>query len=328
MTPYRIGLLGASRIAPPAVIQPAEKRDDTVVSVIAARDPARARGYADTHNIEMIADDYGVLATHHAVDIVYNALPPSEHLEWSIKALEAGKHVLCEKPFAMNAREAQVMVDAAEASGCHLIEAFHYRYHPLFDRVLGLIQADTIGPLTHVHGVFNAPIPANPGELRHEAKLGGGALMDLGCYPTHWVRTVAGEEPWVVGVPAIEAANPGVDLSVAADLMFPNGMSGRIETSMAMDVPVTATLKIIGETGEIMVINPLAPHRGHKVTVRRGNEEWEETVDGQTTYDHQLDAMIKILNGKIGPLTGGRDAVANMHLIDEIYGLSGLVRPA
>ena len=132
----RIGLLGASRIARGAVIEPVAEIANAKVSRVAASSREKALSYAEEHGIPGIEADYAALVGSDAVDLVYNALPPSGHMRWSIAALESGKHVLCEKPFAMNAREAGKMVAAAEASGRFLIEAFHYRFHPLMLRVL------------------------------------------------------------------------------------------------------------------------------------------------------------------------------------------------
>ena len=135
-SPLRIGLLGASRIAPAAVLQPAQDLPSFEVTRIAASSPAKAEAYAKEHNIPGIEPDYHGLVTSDEVDVVYNALPPVHHLEFSVLALKHNKHVLCEKPFAMNAREAAVMVEAANASDGVLMEAFHYRFHPLFHRVM------------------------------------------------------------------------------------------------------------------------------------------------------------------------------------------------
>ena len=132
-SPVRIGLLGASRIARSAIIEPAARIAGVEVTRVAASSADKARRYAVEHGIPGIESDYAALVASDAVDLVYNALPPSGHCRWSIEALAHGKHVLCEKPFAMNAREAEHMLAAAEQANGTLIEAFHYRYHPLFE---------------------------------------------------------------------------------------------------------------------------------------------------------------------------------------------------
>src|SRR5580698_4876826 len=146
---YRIGLLGASKIARGAVIAPAKVNPDFEVVAVGARDATRARAYADEHGIAHVSGSYAELVRRDDIDVVYNALPPAGHAEWSIAALEAGKTVLCEKPFAMNAGEAKAMVDAAERTGQLLIEAFHYRFHNVIRLAETLLRAGAIGRITH-----------------------------------------------------------------------------------------------------------------------------------------------------------------------------------
>ena len=162
------------------------------------------------------------------LDAVYVALPASLHAEWTIAAVEAGRHVLCEKPFASNAAEAREMVAAAERADRRLVEAFHWRFHPVAERVIAL--AREIGPLVAGEGHFDAVIP--PTDIRYVRELGGGATMDLGCYPIHWVRTITGEEPEVVRAEATEGP-PGIDVTMEAELAFPSGLLATIRTSMA-----------------------------------------------------------------------------------------------
>src|SRR5260370_3942500 len=138
--PLRFGILGAARIAPEALIKPAQKSADAEVVAIAARDPARAREFADAHKIPRVLATYEDLINDPELDAIYNPLPNSLHCEWTIAALRAGKHVLCEKPLASNAEEAARMTQAANETGKILGEAFHYRYHPLPDRVRALIS--------------------------------------------------------------------------------------------------------------------------------------------------------------------------------------------
>lgn len=204
--PLRIGILGAARIAPVAVIRPAQATGVAQVVAVAARDPERARAYAAEHAIPNVADDYAALIAHPEVDAIYNALPASRHADLTIAALEAGKPVLCEKPFAMTLAEAQRMVSVAEQRGLVLMEAFHYRFHPLFARVLEIVASGEIGDVRRLEAVFSTSIEATATELRYDPTLGGGALMDLGTYCLHWVRTVVGAEPEVRAAKAMIGA--------------------------------------------------------------------------------------------------------------------------
>ena len=321
----RIGLLGASRISRGAIIEPAAKIDGVEVRYVAARDPDRAAEFASEHGIPHVAPDYESLIASDSVDLIYNGLPPSGHASWSIAALEAGKAVLCEKPFAMNADEAQSMVDAAERTGGVLIEAFHHRYHPAWIRALEMLQSGAIGAVQNLSGRFNHPIPFDPGEIRYKPELGGGALMDLGCYPVHWARSVMGNEPEVVSASAVRHAS-GVDTSMQAQLEFPSGVIATIECSMSEELPdeLDVELKVEGESGTMIMTNPLVPHAGNQTIVQKGVNASSETTSEESTYYYQLLHTARVMKGEARPLTGGADAVGNMQVLDAAYRLAGL----
>ena len=319
----RIGLLGASRISRGAVIGPARDLDGVDVTRVAARDQARAASFADEHGICGIESDYAALVESDAVDLVYNGLPPSEHAEWSKRALAAGKHVLCEKPFAMNAAEVESMLDAAEASGAHLVEAFHHRYHPLWHRIVELLAEGVVGDIRDVEAHFWTPIPYVEGELRYEPALGGGAMMDLGCYPVHWSRTVVGTEPRVVAASATWH-DKGVDLSMEARLEFPGGETAKVFCSMdenELDSSESAIV-VTGSQGCMTVVNPLAPHAGNSLTLDTVDGRRTEEVPGRSTYYHQLEWMLDVIAGRKKALTGGRDGLETMRVIDAAYALA------
>lgn len=320
----RIGLLGASKIALPAIIEPARSFGRAAVTRVAARSADRAGAYAREHGIPGIEPDYGALVASDAVDVVYNALPPSGHERWSTAALRNGKHVLCEKPFAMNALAAERMVAAADASAGTLLEAFHYRFHPLFSRVLDTVDTGVLGDIRELEAQFNVPIPYRPGELRHMPELGGGACMDLGCYPLHWVRTVMRAEPTVVSATAVQERY-GIDISMRAWLDF-DGVGAGISCSMAADLAPTvdAALRIQGTRGRLVAINPVAPHMHNELIIEVRGETRREKIYGNTTYWYQLQHVVEVLDGKAEPLTGGADAVANMRAIDSIYAAAGM----
>lgn len=194
----RIGILGAAGIAPAAVIRPARRRTVVEVVAVASRRAASARQFAESHRIDRFYSDHFALLSDPGIDLIYNALPPSEHARWSIAALKAGKHVLCEKPFAMNADEAAQMLEAAQSTGNRLIEAFHDRYHPLSAELDAVKASGALGEILSLQADFSTSNPFDPASLRHDPRLGGGSLMDLGCYPVHWVRAFMNEEPKVV----------------------------------------------------------------------------------------------------------------------------------
>ena len=321
----RMGILGAAKIAPKAVIDPVSRRDDCEIVCVAARDGAKARAYADEHSIPEIAETYEALIARPDIDLIYNALPPNRHADLSIAAMEAGKAVLCEKPFAMNAAEARAMADASVRTGRPLIEGFHYRHHPMFADVLAQVRSGAIGKLCAIRSEFSVAIKYRPGELRHEPALGGGALMDLGCYALHWARTVAGSEPRVASARA-KLSPKGVDITTTAKLEFDGGVTALVRTSMAERQRYKALLAIQGSEGTLVAVNPLHPSMGHSITLRRGGTTRRYTVPGETTFDHQLAHVISVLKTNAPPLTGGADAVANMALIDAVYAAAGVAR--
>ena len=319
----RIGILGAAKIGPKAIIEPASRRQDCTITAVASRDGDKAKAYAEQYGIPAIMTDYQELIEREDVDLVYNALPPHRHADLTIAALEADKAVLCEKPFAMNAREAVDMVTAAHRTGQTLIEAFHYRYHPAFQMVMDIVRQGELGALHTMEGCFDVEIPYREGELRHTLELGGGALMDLGCYPLHMVRTLAGAEPEILSAEAV-CEREGVDLSMKAQLSFPGGVKAKIHSSMAPGVTRKIFLRAECADGSIEMTNPVHPQLGHEITIHHKGQTLVESVPSSTTYDHQLSHVLNVMRGRAAPLTGGADAVGNMSAIDAIYKAAGL----
>ncbi len=324
--PLRIGVLGAAKISPPALFIPAADTDDVVVVAIAARNRGRAQAQADEYGIERVYDTYDEVINDPDVDAIYNPLPINAHLEWGRKALQAGKHLLQEKPLTSNAEEARALVAAGDEAGLVMMEAFHWRYHPLANRLRSLLDEGTVGDITSVAGRFTVPI--DPGDdVRHAYELSGGALMDLGCYPAQWVRFVVGAEPTVVSVTMV-GGRPMVDVITDIDLNWTatadrGPITGSIHCAMDATAVPGAELEVIGTKGRIHIMNPIAPHNGHLLTVDAGGDQRTEEVDGLTTYHHQLQAFRDaVLHG--GPrLTGGQDAIATMELIDAAYLAAG-----
>jgi len=319
--PLRFGILGAARIAPDALIKAAQNVPDADVVAVAARDPKRAREFADAHSIPRVLATYDDLVNDPELDVIYNPLPNSLHCEWTIAALRAGKHVLCEKPLASNAVEAERMAKAADESGKILGEAFHYRYHPLADRIRALMTDGTLGRLVRVEGDFSVPIPET--NIRFDWGLAGGATMDLGCYPLHMIRYFSGLTPRVVSAKA-ETGPKNIDIAMDVDLELAGGVTAKMSCAMKKDSPLRASFMARGERGELRVTNPIAPHRGHQLIVKTGAGEKTETVPGDTTFTHQLRAFIKAVCGEAKFPTDGAEGIINMRVIDDVYRAAGL----
>jgi predicted dehydrogenase len=320
----QIGILGAAGIAGKAIIWPARRRSDVSIGAVASRSSASA--YAEQHAIPRSYDTYEALLADPEIDLVYNALPPSLHAQWSIAALRAGKHVLCEKPFTMNAAQASRVVSAAADSGTRVIEAFHDHYHPLSAWIRALVGSDRLGRIQRVEAVFTGSTPFAADTLRHEPALGGGALMDLGCYPVHWVRSLFAGAPRVVSAEAV--LNPaGADLTIDAELAFAGGVSAVVHASMAEGVPLRSALRIDAARGTLLVDNIVFPSAGHSITLELDGVPRGYTVAGEHTYDHQLDAVLGALCSGESLPTEGADSIANMAVIDAIYAAAGFARP-
>ena len=308
------------------VIRPAAQLAEVDVVAVAARDVARAERFARRHGIPRVHSSYDALLDDSEIDAVYNPLPNGLHCDWTLRALEAGKHVLCEKPIASNADEAQRMATAADKSGRVLIEAFHYRYHPLAARIREILDGGELGAIRHVESMMCIPL-AVPGDIRYRLDLAGGATMDVGSYTVNLLRFLSGEEPEVVRASA-KLSSTDVDRRMDADFRFPNGATGRMTCSMFSAKLLSIRARVVGEKGELRILNPVAPHIYHQLRVIRDGVTQRERVKGDSTYTHQLRAFAAQLAGGPPMETDAADGVANMRVIDAVYAAAGLPRRA
>jgi len=316
----RIGILGAARIAPPALIKPAASVPGVRIAAVAARDQGRAAAFAARHGIERTYDGYADLITAPDVDAVYVPLPNGRHAEWTLAAIAAGKHVLCEKPLTANAAEAERVAAATAAAGVVVMEAFHYRYHPLTARVLELVPS--LGRLTRIEARLCFPLPRF-GDIRYNFALAGGAMMDAGCYAVHALRTFTGEEPEVTAARAT-LRSPQVDRAMVADYRFAGGATGRTVASLWSRRLLALSVRIAGERGTLKVFNFVAPQVYHRLTVTIDGTTRHERVAGQTTYEYQLRAFAAAVSGADTNLTPPADSVRTMAVIDAVYRAAGL----
>jgi len=320
--PLRIGILGAARIAPNALISPARIVPGVRVTAVAARDPVRAARFAAAHQIPQVHASYADLIDDPAIDAIYNPLPNHLHDEWTMRALRAGKHVLCEKPLAANAAEAEQMAAVAAETGLTLMEAFHYRYHPLALRMKAIVDSGELGPIRHLEAHFCVPL-LRRNDIRYRYDLAGGALMDLGCYTINQLRYLAGAEPTVVQASA-KLAGPQIDRWMAAELRFGDGRTARTTVSFFSTVLLRIVTIVRGDRGELRVINPILPHLWHRLTVKTAQGKRSERVAGETSYTYQLRAFVQAAQGGVSVPTDATDGVANMRVIDAVYAKAGL----
>ena len=263
---------GRRGITPSALIAPAIENPDVELYAVAARNRSRAEEFATTHGIARVHDTYQDLLADSDVDAVYIPLPNSEHGRWTVAALDAGKHVLVEKPFASNAEEARAVAARAETSDRVVMEAFHYRYHALFEEALRLVRSGAVGDLVDVSAWFDVNLPDRT-NIRYIQDLAGGSTMDLGCYSLHFARSIAGEEPEVVSATFRPSTDPRLDEALTAEVRFPSGVTGTISSSLLEEVE-RQSATITGTRGVIQVEGFVKPQEGCSLTL---------TVDGETT---------------------------------------------
>lgn len=320
--PLRIGTLGAARITPNALMYPARQVPSVEIAAIAAREPAKARAFAAKYGIPQVYDSYAVLLADPNIDAIYNPLPNHLHGEWTIRALEAGKHVLCEKPLAANAAEAEQMATVAETTGLVLMEAFHTLYHPLAARMKAIIDSGELGRLRHIDVQF-CTLLWRWWDIRLRYDLAGGATMDLGCYAIRLLRFLTSAEPAVVRAQA-RCASPQVDRWMTAELHFPGDVTGSFTCAFWSRKLIRITARVVGEAGEMRVLNPILPQLYHRLQVQTTTDTRTERFPGDSTYTYQLRAFVDAVQGKSTLLTDGRDGVANMRVIDAVYAKAGL----
>jgi len=336
--PITIGLLAASRIATQAVVRPAADVDGVEVTAVAARSADRAAEAARTWELDQSFGSYQELIDSD-VDAIYVGTPAALHRRWAIATLQAGKHVLCEKPLAANAIDGAAIAEAAAAAataGVVAMEAFHWRYHPYADQIRSVIESGELGPIQRVETRFDIEdghIGRN--DIRWDLSIGGGALMDLGCYNVQWLRFVG--EIMGQGEPAVVSASAdcpvaGVDGQLEAELAWPSGATGYLHTSMMADFTGrddvlnghVAYLKVSGDRGTMTAVNPLLPQNGASLEVVSSEGRRVEDVASTSTYQYQLEAFRDAINhGQSFPTTIA-DGVKNMAVIDACYQAAGL----
>ncbi len=326
----RIGTLGSSRISQPALIEPAAHVAEVTVAAVAARDKSRAEAFSLRYGIPKAYESYEDLLADPDIDAIYNPLPNSLHGPWTLRAIAAGKHVLCEKPFASNADEAAQVEHAAAAFGLVVMEAMHYRYHPLTRRLAELVAE--LGPVRHLQCWTSFAI-LDPGDIRYDYDLGGGALMDGGCYALDCLRLLGGEEPSVTGALADPVApdpqGAVADRSTAVRLAFPGGATGWFESSFTMDGEFRADVHVICRDGQVRLENFIFAHKGRLVATRDGTVVADEQGGGDSTYVGQLRAFAAAIAGGAPVPTSAAHAVGTMRLIDDAYRAAGLLpRPS
>jgi xylose dehydrogenase (NAD/NADP) len=288
------GLLSTARINR-ALIAPLRNSKRNRLAAVASRSQANADAYAREWKIERAFGSYEAMLADPNIDVIYNSLPNHLHAEWSIKALRAGKHVLCEKPLALSLAEVDAMKEAAVETGKVLTEAFMYRHHPQTLRVQQMVQSGQLGTLQLIRGAFSFVLKRE-GDIRLSKETGGGSIWDVGCYPISYTRAVVGKEP--VEFAGWQKVGPGgADLMFVGQMRFPDQVFAQFDSSFIS--PSRSFMEIIGSEGVLEVPVPFKPGPREKITLIR--DEKRETIDirGEELYMGEVEDMADaVLSGK------------------------------
>jgi len=309
----RLGLLSTANINR-AILAGAAKTDRVDVVAVGSRDAERAEAYAAEHGIATAHSSYQALLADPDVEAVYISLPNGMHHEWTMQALAAGKHVLCEKPYTRHPGEAEEAFDAADAAGLVLAEAFMYRHHPQTAAVARLVADGAVGRLCAVKATFTFPLH-DLSDVRALPELDGGALMDVGCYCVSGIRLLAGEPEHVRGEQV--TGTTGIDMAFHGTLRCADDVVGQFEASFRS--PQRQSLEAVGETGVLVVEAPWRLDWGGSVTLRRDGETEVVEVEGADSYTRELENLADAIEGGAPALLGRADAVGQARVIDALY---------
>ncbi len=278
MKKLRWGLLSTARINR-AVIPPIRASQQSELKAVASRDSVKARDYAKAWHIPHAYGSYEELLADENIDVIYNPLPNHLHAEWSIRAAEAGKHVLCEKPLALSLDEVDRMMAAAKQHNVIITEAFMYQHHPQTLKVLELIKQDAIGDLLLIKGAFTFYLDRSD-DVRWVPEWGGGSIWDVGCYPISFTRLVADADPvevfgWQV------TGSTGIDVVFSGQLRFAGGLLAQFDCGFC--APFRTAIEIVGTTGSIELGSPFKPVDGEWIKIKRG-----DSVDQLRSPEYEL----------------------------------------
>lgn len=317
MEKIRWGIMGCAGIAKSSVIPGIQQSETGEVTAIASRSLDKAKQTAEQLSIPIAYGSYEELLADPNIDGVYIPLPNHLHKEWTIRAAEAGKHVLCEKPFAINANDAQEMVEACEKAKVVLAEAFMYRYHPRYAMIRDIIKSGEIGELRGIHGTFTFNNAKDMNNVRNKQEWGGGSLYDVGVYPISAARMLLDQEPQTATVHAFfSEEHDYVDMMASGILEFDHGVALTFECGMW--AAFRNVLEIVGTEGRIEVPSAFVVNQDEQdnffVFTKDGRREVE--VPRLNQYSLQADALAScILGGKPLPYPA-TDAVLNMKVLD------------
>jgi xylose dehydrogenase (NAD/NADP) len=310
----RWGLLGTARINR-AIIPALRRSSKCALVAVASRDASRAAAFAAQWEIDEVVDSYTALLARPDVDVVYIPLPNSQHAEWTIRAAQAGKHVLCEKPLALSVQDVDAMAAVAEQYSVVVTEAFMYRHHPQTHEVRRLMDAGAIGRVRYLRGSFTFPL-TNQLNIRLDPRLGGGSLWDVGCYPVSWARTVLGREPESVFGWAHRCAS-GVDESFVGQIQFPGDVHMQFDCGFTM--PFRTSMEVVGTEGILTVERPFKPAPRGVIHLTRGEDTHTYTTEEQELYLGEVEDLADAIVQRREPLVTLDDSRQTVATLVALY---------
>ena len=313
-TPLRWGLLSTARIND-ALIGPLRKSKRNRLLAVASRTQEKADTYAGKHKIKKAYGSYAQLLVDPEIDVIYNPLPNHMHAEWTIRAVEAGKHVLCEKPLALTVAEVDAITAAARRHDRVVAEAFMYRSHAQTRKVKELVLAGTIGKVKLVRGSFTFRL-TEPGDYRLDPAMGGGSLWDVGCYPLSYTRSLLGAEPLEVFGQQVTGPT-GVDESFAAQLRFADDVFAQFDCSFA--VPFHVFMEIVGDEGTLIVPNPFNPGPSENIFMPTKGKMRPFMVKGGSSYGGEVEDLADAIRTRKPPAVSLEDSRANTAAIQALF---------
>jgi D-xylose 1-dehydrogenase (NADP+, D-xylono-1,5-lactone-forming) len=311
--PLRWGILSTANITDKLL----DSGTDQEFVAVGSRDGARAEAYAREKGIARAHGSYEALLADPDVDAIYNPLPNSLHVEWSIRALEAGKHVLCEKPLTRHPEDVDRVFDVAQREGRVLAEAFMWRHHPQVARARELLESGTIGDLRVIRCAFAYHHRGDPDDIRLQAALDGGGLMDVGCYCVSGCRTLAGAEPELASADYVPGGHGGVDVSLVATLRFPGDVLAHFDCGLTYTGG--GALEAVGTEGSFVLTDPWHANDAI-IELRRGDGSVERIDTGPAnSYALELADFEAAVRGERQPLLGRDDALGQARTIAALY---------
>lgn len=327
--PVRFGVMGAAGIAKAAVVPAISRSRNARAVAVATRHPGAASGWAREAGIERVHGSYEELLADPDVEAVYIPLPNSEHARWTVAAARAGKAILCEKPLAMTAAEAETVVRACAEHKALLMEGFMYRFHPQHARVRDIIASGEIGEVVEVHAHLSVDLmsPADPANVRFDKRLGGGALLDMGCYVVHIARSLFAEEPLsVMGRWSIDDRY-GVDVAAAAVLEYSAGRAAMLSCSFKGNAQ--GFYRVIGRCGQIDVPRGIIPGLGSRlsetlvIVIDENGRRREDELPAVDHYQLMIEAFADAVRGDLSAIPPIEDSVKNMRVLDAFARSAG-----